>query len=280
MKPAPAMGEKEGTMKNSKQIKDEIRQDYARKITEKSSCCTPGKDAAGFAGLAGYQAGELNSVPEDAAAASFGCGNPLALADLKAGEVVLDLGSGAGLDVLLASQKVGPSGKVYGLDMTPEMIAEARKNLATAGIKNVEILEGDIEKIPLPEGAVDLVISNCVINLAPDKQKVFREIFRVLKPQGRFSVSDMVTHNLAPAVRAKLPASGCVALALEEEDYLEAIRAAGFGKVKVTKRAPFDLSAEGQLLSANCGCGCGGHDSVGASAGQVISLTVQGKKDS
>ena len=204
--------------------------------------------------------------------------NPLALAELQPGEVVLDLGSGAGLDVLLASQQVGPTGKVYGLDMTPEMIAQARKNLAAAGIRNVEILEGDIEAIPLPNASVDFVTSNCVINLAPDKKRVFREIFRVLRPGGRFSVSDIVTKNLSPAVRAKLPASGCVALALEEEDYQEAIRQAGFQEVKVTKRAPFNLSAGGELLSADCGCGCGGHESAGSSAGQIISLTVQGRK--
>jgi SAM-dependent methyltransferase len=268
-------------MKDPKQIKDEIRRDYARIITQKTSCCGPGASAASQARAIGYEGAELQSVPEGAATASFGCGNPLALAELKPGEVVLDLGSGAGLDVLLASRQVGPSGKVYGLDMTPEMIAQARKNLASAGIQNVEILEGDLEAIPLPGASVDLVISNCVINLAADKKRAFREIFRVLKLGGRFSVSDLVTHNLPPAVREKLPASGCIALALEEEDYLDAIGAAGFGAVKVTSRAPFNLSAEGQLLSSECGCGCGcgEDDSAGASAGQVISLTVQGRKE-
>ncbi len=266
-------------MKDPKQIKDEIRRDYARIITQKTSCCGPGASAASQARAIGYEGAELQSVPEGAATASFGCGNPLALAELKAGEVVLDLGSGAGLDVLLASRQVGPTGKVYGLDMTPEMIAQARKNLDKAGITNVEILEGDIEAIPLPDASVDFVTSNCVINLAPDKKKVFREIFRVLRRGGRFSVSDMVTHHLAQSVREKLPASGCIALALEEEDYLEAIGAAGFSAVKVTSRAPFNLSAEGQLLSSECGCGCGDPDSVGASAGQVISLTVQGRKE-
>jgi SAM-dependent methyltransferase len=265
-------------MKNPKQIKEEIRADYARIITQKSSCCGPSTPAKSLAPKLGYSQAELGSVPADAATASFGCGNPLALAELKAGEVVLDLGSGAGLDVLLASQQVGPTGKVYGLDMTPEMIEEARKNLASAGITNVEILEGDLEAIPLPEAAVDLVISNCVINMAADKKRAFREIFRVLRAGGRFSVSDMVTRDLAPAVRGKLPASGCIALALEEEDYLGAIRTAGFSEVKVSNRAPFNLSAEGQLLSADCGCGCGDHGSAGASSGQVISLTVQGRK--
>ncbi|OGP58022.1 MAG: hypothetical protein A2V67_11145 [Deltaproteobacteria bacterium RBG_13_61_14] len=264
-------------MSDRKSVKDQIRADYARMIQGRSSCCGPAA-SPGLARTIGYSEKELASAPEEAAAASFGCGNPLALAELKPGEVVLDLGSGAGLDVLLASQQVGPSGKVYGLDMTPEMIAQARANLAQAGIQNVEILEGDIEAIPLPEASLDFVTSNCVINLAPDKEKVFREIFRVLRPGGRFSVSDIVTKNLSPAVREKLPASGCVALALEEEDYLEAIREAGFRELKVTNRAPFNLSVGGQLLSADCGCGCGGHDSAGSSAGQIISLTVQGRK--
>ena len=265
-------------MKDSKKVKKQIREDYARIITQKSSCCGPGQGPAGFAHQAGYRDGELNSVPAEAASASFGCGNPLALADLKPGEAVLDLGSGAGLDALLASQQVGPTGKVYGLDMTPEMIAEARKNLAAAGIENVEILEGDLEAIPLPEAAVDLVISNCVINLASDKKRAFREIFRVLKAGGRFSISDIVTKNLPAAAREKLPASGCVALALEEEDYLAAIRSAGFKKIEVTGRAPFNLSPAGELVAGDCGCGCGGHDSASAATGQIISLTVQGRK--
>ena len=261
-------------MKDPKAVKEEIRRDYARIAEQGSSCCGPGS-AGGMAQHAGYGAEQLGSVPREAANASLGCGNPLALARLKPGDKVLDLGSGAGLDLLLASQYVGPTGKVYGLDMTPEMIAKGRANLTKAGVSNAEILEGEIEAIPLPEGCIDLVISNCVINLTTDKKKAFREIYRVVKKGGGFSVSDIVTKDLPDEVRAQLPASGCVALALEEEDYLAAIRAAGFTEVEVTKRTPFPLTADGQLASA-CGCGCDHHG--GDPSGQIISLTVQAKK--
>src|SRR3989440_380152 len=168
-----------------------------------------------------YDAGQKGAIPEDAVKASLGCGNPTALAELKAGETVLDLGSGGGIDVLLSARRVGPTGKAYGLDMTDEMLALARDNQRKAELENVEFLKGDIERIPLPDASVDVIISNCVINLAADKRKVLAEAFRVLKPGGRFAVSDVVVRGeLPPPVRRSMELwVGCVAGALEEAEY-------------------------------------------------------------
>src|SRR4030095_6736600 len=177
-----------------------------------------------------YTANELNDVPAAAAAASLGCGNPTALIDLKAGETVLDLGSGGGIDVLLSAKRVGPMGKVYGLDMTDEMLTLARENQRKAGATNVEFLKGTIEAIPLPDNSVDVIISNCVINLSSDKDAVLREAFRVLKPGGRFAVSDVVVRGQVPAdVRRSLELwVGCVAGALRDDEYVSKLQAAGF----------------------------------------------------
>ena len=188
-----------------------------------------------------YAMAETEGLPDEAVLASLGCGNPTALADLEAGEVVLDLGSGGGIDVLLSARRVGPTGKAYGLDMTDEMLALARENQAKAGVENVEFLKGEIEDIPLPDASVDVVISNCVINLSLDKDKVLAEAFRVLRPGGRFAVSDIVFQGDMSLIPDELlhdveAWSGCIAGALEENDYLEKLSRAGFvdASVEVT----------------------------------------------
>ncbi len=182
-----------------------------------------------------YSEGERAVLPEEAVRASLGCGNPTALARLNPGEVVLDLGSGGGIDVLLAARRVGPAGKVYGLDMTDEMLELARRNQIEAGIENAEFLRGEIEDIPLPDASVDVIVSNCVINLSADKDKVLREAFRVLRPGGRFAVSDIVVRGEMPAeIRRSVELwIGCVAGALEESEYREKLRAAGFEKIEI-----------------------------------------------
>lgn len=201
----------------------------------KTSCCG-GDPATRYADPITrnlYDAVTQSELPEKAVLASLGCGNPTALAELKPGEVVLDLGSGGGIDVLLSAKRVGPTGKAYGLDMTDEMLELARENQRQAGATNVEFLKGDIEHIPLPDNHVDVIISNCVINLAADKDKVLREAFRVLKPGGRFAVSDVVTRGeMHPEIRKKVMLwVGCIAGALEMEEYAEKLRSAGFENV-------------------------------------------------
>jgi arsenite methyltransferase len=182
-----------------------------------------------------YDADESRGLPGDALAASFGCGNPTALAELRAGETVLDLGSGGGIDVLLSARRVGPTGKAYGLDMTPEMLEVARKNQRESGLANVEFLRGEIEDVPLPDASVDVIVSNCVINLSADKDRVLREAFRVLKPGGRFAVSDVVLRRelAAEAKRSMELFTGCVAGALVEGDYVAKLEAAGFVDVAI-----------------------------------------------
>ncbi len=182
-----------------------------------------------------YDASQKGAIPEDAVKASLGCGNPTALAQLNAGETVLDLGSGGGIDVLLSARRVGPTGKAYGLDMTDEMLALANENKRKAGVENVEFLKGQIESIPLPDNSVDVIISNCVINLSPDKERVLAEAFRVLKPGGRFAVSDVVTRGEIPsAVRESILLwVGCLAGALEESEYRAKLAAAGFSAIDV-----------------------------------------------
>jgi SAM-dependent methyltransferase len=182
-----------------------------------------------------YSAAETEGLPDDAVAVSLGCGNPTALIDLQPGQTVLDLGSGGGIDVLLSARRVGPTGKVYGVDMTDEMLALARENQRKAGVTNVEFLKGTIEAIPLPDQTVDVIISNCVINLSVDKEAVLREAFRVLKPNGRFAVSDVVFRGHVPAeVRRSMELwVGCVAGALEESEYAAKLGAAGFVDVQV-----------------------------------------------
>jgi SAM-dependent methyltransferase len=198
-----------------------------------------------------YNAAETGALPENAVLASLGCGNPTALIELREGETVLDLGSGGGIDVLLSAKRVGPTGKAYGLDMTDEMLALARENQRQAGAANVEFLKGEIENIPLPDNSVDVVISNCVINLSADKSRVLREAFRVLRPGGRFAVSDVVTHGQVPvAVRQSMMLwVGCIAGALEESDYRAKLVAAGFVDVDLERTRTYDIEDARVFLS-------------------------------
>src|SRR6059036_3791340 len=199
-----------------------------------------------------YDAGETAGLPAQAVAASLGCGNPTALAALRPGDIVLDLGSGGGIDVLLSAQRVGPTGKAYGLDMTDEMLALARENQRKSGIENVEFLKGEIEHIPLPDNSVDVIISNCVINLSADKSQVLREAFRVLKPGGRFAVSDVVTRGeISPEIRKSvLLWVGCVAGALEDVEYRRKLTAAGFEQIEIEPTRIYKAEDARDLLAA------------------------------
>jgi len=225
-----------------KDIRKHVREKYAQAIKSKSGCCDSSGCCGGqqdtSCGITSnlYRPDELAGLPEDLVRASFGCGSPTALDGLCAGETVLDLGSGAGLDVLLAAKRVGPSGKAYGLDMTDEMLEEANANKEKSGLTNVDFLKGHIEDIPLLENSVDVVISNCVINLSADKDRVFREIYRVLKPGGRVAVSDIVTTNPMPeGIRKNMLAwAGCIAGALTRDEYTAKLSGAGFEEVEVT----------------------------------------------
>ena len=197
--------------------------------------CDPMIGEHGRCGDGYYDTAELEALPDSVTAASLGCANPLAVADLHPGEVVLDLGSGAGLDVLLSARRVGPTGKAYGLDMTPEMLAIARANQAEAGVTNAEFLEGYIEDVPLPDCSVDVVLSNCVVNLSPEKERVFSEMFRVVRPGGRIALADLVAENPVDAVtRARLEAEGsCLATAATRAAYEGGLAAAGFTEVTI-----------------------------------------------
>src|SRR5438445_13682226 len=223
-------------------IKQVVKEKYGeaalRVASGGSSCCGAGPALDGgcdpiTSNL--YDALQTTELPQEAVKASLGCGNPTALANLNPGETVLDLGSGGGIDVLLSARRVGPTGKAYGLDMTDEMLALANDNQRKAGIDNVEFLRGEIESIPLPDNSVDVIISNCVINLSADKDRVLREAFRVLKPGGRFAISDVVTRGeLLPEIRQSVLAwVGCIAGALEENEYRRKLTAAGFGQIEI-----------------------------------------------
>lgn len=208
-----------------------------------AACCDPAMRCCDPITKNLYGATEKGELPENAVLASLGCGNPTALIELKAGETVLDLGSGGGIDVLLSARRVGPTGKAYGLDMTDDMLALARENQRQAGATNVEFLKGEIENIPLPDAVVDVVISNCVINLSADKDRVLREAFRVLRPGGRFAVSDVVVRGEVPdSVRnSMLLWVGCIAGALEQEDYRLKLVAAGFTEVEFETTRTYDI---------------------------------------
>jgi SAM-dependent methyltransferase len=240
-------------------IKDVVKEKYGqaalRVHSGGSSCC--GASAATGMGCDPitsnlYDATQSGQIPEEALLASLGCGNPTALAQLNAGEVVLDLGSGGGIDVLLSARRVGPTGKAYGLDMTDEMLALAKENKRKAGADNVEFLKGEIEHIPLPDNTVDVIISNCVINLSADKDRVLREAFRVLKPGGRLAVSDVVTRGaMAPAIRESvLLWVGCVAGALEENEYRIRLASAGFEQIDIEPTRIYRVEDAREFLSA------------------------------
>jgi arsenite methyltransferase len=239
-------------------VKDTVREKYGaaalRVKTGGSSCCGSAPSALGCidpitANL--YDASQTNQIPEDAILASLGCGNPTALAQLNPGETVLDLGSGGGIDVLLSARRVGPAGKAYGLDMTDEMLALARENQRKAGIDNVEFLKGEIEHIPLPDKSVDVVISNCVINLSADKDRVLREALRVLKPGGRLAVSDVVVRGVVPdEVRRSMELwVGCIAGALEQYEYIRKLAKAGFESIDVEPTRVYSIEDARQFLT-------------------------------
>ncbi len=253
------------------------------------SCCAPAPANTGCCGSRAaswdaadpitsnlYDASQSGDVPATALAASLGCGNPTALAELKAGETVLDLGSGGGIDVLLSARRVGPTGKAYGLDMTDEMLALAQENKAKSGLTNVEFLRGEIENIPLPGASVDVVISNCVINLSGDKDRVLREAFRVLKPGGRFAVSDVVVRGEVPAaIRKSMELwAGCIAGALSEGDYAAKLAAAGFTDIGVEVTRVYDGDDARAFLA-----GEGFDDAMAAAVdGKFVSAFVRARK--
>ena len=269
---------------SSAALREEIRSRYAQaaRTVGASGCCGPAAMApstpaaaccsSGKADL-GYDAAEIGSLPSDAVAASLGCGNPIALAELREGETVLDLGSGGGIDVLLSARRVGPTGRAYGLDMTDEMLALAQENQHKSGLTNAVFLRGSIEEVPLPAASVDVVISNCVINLSTDKGRTLREAFRVLRPGGRLAVADIVTTKPMPAAVRKEAAlwAGCVAGALTFDEYRTLLTSAGFEDVEIEPTGPKSAP------------GIGGADpdtapELAAWDGEVLSAFVRAKK--
>ncbi len=284
-------------------IKEAVKRRYAGAIERPvSSCCGPapsqpvqiGSACCGptvtetmkgsLVKTAGYGEDELERLPANAVQNSFGCGNPLAFAGVQPGQVVLDIGSGAGIDCLIAVEKVGPTGRVIGLDMTPEMIERARVNAREAGAANVEFRLGEAEKMPVEDASVDWVISNCVINLSPEKLAVFREIARVLKPGGRISISDIVAEDLPPAIRVSRDAwTGCLAGAISESAYIQGLEAAGLTSVRATSRLVYDAGQlEGLFGDSACGMPSGtcGDPAVMAKAvaGRIWSARFDGVK--
>ena len=288
---------------SEQEIKESVRKRYAGAIGKSpSSCCGPapsqpvqiGVSCCGpapsdpmkgkFAAVAGYGDEELKRLPADAVQNSFGCGNPLAFAGVRAGQTVLDIGSGAGIDCLIAAERVGPTGKVIGLDMTPEMIERARGNARETGAKSVEFRLGEAEKMPVEDGTVDWLISNCVINLSPDKPAVFREVARVLKPGGRISISDIVAEELPEAIRRSRDAwTGCLAGAISEADYVKGLKEAGLRDLRVTSRIVYEASQLKGLFASSC-CGISAEAGLDASAlaeaaaGKIWSARFEGVK--
>ena len=238
-------------------VQEQVKEKYgnaARAVAESASvqaCCDPGLRCCDPITTNLYSADQTGAIPEKAVKASLGCGNPTALIDLRSGETVLDLGSGGGIDVLLSAKRVGPTGKAYGLDMTDDMLALARENQKQSGVTNVEFLKGEIENIPLPDNSVDVIISNCVINLSADKDRVLREAFRVLKPGGRFAVSDVVVRGSVPEEvrKSMLLWVGCIAGALEEGDYIAKLTGAGFAAVSVEPTRVYNVEDARQFLT-------------------------------
>jgi SAM-dependent methyltransferase len=284
-------GKKEKTMKNS-EVHTKVRQGYAKVAQQSTSCCggaqgsscgcgSTSNSAQALSKAIGYSEADIKAVPEGANL-GLGCGNPIALASLKAGEVVLDLGSGAGFDVFLASPRVGTKGRVIGVDMTPEMLDKARQNAARGKYKNVEFRLGEIENLPVADNSVDAIISNCVINLSADKKRVFQEAFRVLKPGGRLMVSDIV---LAKELPEKLKASvlayiGCVAGAIQKNEYLKAIEKAGFTQVAVVDESnyPLDFAANDPTVKAILKETKMSERELKAAASSISSVKVYGRK--
>lgn len=272
------------------EIKKKVRERYARSATSRISSCSPSCCGRGVPGLreestslkVDYSPEDLAKVPEGSNL-GLGCGNPAALADLKVGEIVLDLGAGAGIDCFLASAKVGPSGRVIGVDMTPEMIDRARENAQKNGFTNVEFRLGEIENLPLADNSVDVIISNCVINLSPDKGRVFQEAFRVLRPGGRMLISDLVLSKPLPqALQESIDLyTACVAGAMIRDDYIREIEGAGFQKVEVVSESAFPAefilqSSPGQEIMGKLKIS---RRQIAQTIGSVISLNVRAVKE-
>ncbi len=265
-------------------VKELVKKKYGEAALQvvsgsKTACCGSAKPMHAVDPITRdlYVGEEAALVPGEALLASLGCGNPTALADLQPGETVLDLGSGGGIDVLLSARRVGPAGKAYGLDMTDEMLALANENKAKAGVDNVEFLKGEIENIPLPDNAVDVLISNCVINLSAEKDRVLREAYRVLKPGGRFAVSDIAVRGEVPGqIRESLALwVGCVAGALEENEYREKLAAAGFENISLEPTREYKAADAREMLEA-AGIDV---DALGAAAdGKVFSAFIRATK--
>ena len=231
-------------------VKEHYGNEALRVLSGTAGCCAAGHDDPVSSDL--YGQADQQAVPAEALQASLGCGNPAALADLRPGEVVLDLGSGGGIDVLLSARRVGPAGKAYGLDMTEEMLTLAEENKKRSGLANAEFLKGEIEDIPLPDGSIDVIISNCVINLSADKDRVLREAFRVLRPGGRFAVSDIVIRGPLPAELRQHAGlwAGCFAGALEETDYRARLQAAGFTGIEIQPTRTFAQDEAREFLGS------------------------------
>jgi len=272
------------THDESNQLREKIAERYgslAQQVLdsgEEGSCCGPITDSPEGDPITTdlYSDDDSAELPENALNASLGCGNPTALVDLEEGQVVLDLGSGGGIDVLLSARRVGPTGKAYGLDMTDEMLELARENQREAGVTNVEFLKGTIEAVPLPDNSVDVIISNCVINLSTDKDAVFREAHRVLAPNGKFAVSDIVvTGDLDPVLRESVESwIGCVAGALGEDDYRSGLEAAGFHDVTITPTRVYDFDDAREYIE-RAGID---EETARAASGSIISAFVRARK--
>ena len=269
-------------------IHRDVSEHYAKAASEpRSSCCGGGTQKGVAVKFAGYNADDLEALPADAVENSFGCGDPVAFANVEAGQTVLDLGSGAGIDLLLAAEKVGPAGRVIGVDMTDVMIEKARKNAAEAGIDTIEVRTGLIEELPVEDASVDWVISNCVINLSPDKPRVFAEIARVLKPGGRMTVSDIMVQDLPAWARASKDLySTCVAGAISEESYTEGLTAAGLAEIEVTARLVYEgsqieLLIESEVPGSEAGGAVAGRSAAelaGELEGKIWSAKVTARK--
>jgi SAM-dependent methyltransferase len=279
------------TTNDNDRIRKGVSAFYGRAVRSGTGCCSGsgcgcggGDDATGIAGFAaqfpGYDA-QAAGLPADAVANSFGCGNPLAFSEVEPGEVVLDLGSGAGIDLLIAARKVGPTGRVIGIDMTDEMITRARANAAEAGFTNIEVRKGIIEDLPVDAASVDWVISNCVINLSPEKHRVFAEIARVLKPGGRMRVSDIVVEDLPAWARDHMGLyASCVSGAVSQAEYLEGLTRAGLVDIQVPERFPYGQVQVREILDADPGESAGPDHAnlASAIAGKVWSATFCARK--
>ena len=269
---------------SSEEVKSAVRDHYAQAVTDTGSCCGgascgTSEPGGSLAKLAGYSEDDLQTLPTVSVESSLGCGNPLAFSKVRAGQTVLDIGSGAGIDCLLAAERVGPEGKVIGLDMTPEMLAKAEEAAAQAGVDNVEFRRGEAEQMPVEDSSVDWIVSNCVINLSPEKLRVFSEIARVLRPGGQIAISDIVLADDLPdsVVEDVRYWTGCVSGAIRESDYLAGLREAGLEQVRVTSRFVYDAVTIDSLIT---GCvDVPAEDATGQLAGKLASVLIRGQKN-